>query len=112
MNDNGEWGTLCDDGWDLNDARVVCRQLRLGDALLAPQSARFGAGSGQIMYDNFGCSGAENAITDCPNSGLEKHNCGHNEDASVVCDDAGNVMKYNIANNYVDNVLVISKRKV
>ncbi|XP_035676052.1 scavenger receptor cysteine-rich domain superfamily protein-like [Branchiostoma floridae] len=81
----GQWGTVCDDDFDMNDARVICRQLRQGSAAQARSYAAFGAGSGQIWLDNLACRGSETIVGDCRHNGWGSHNCGHGEDAGVVC---------------------------
>ncbi|XP_054611380.1 scavenger receptor cysteine-rich domain-containing group B protein [Dunckerocampus dactyliophorus] len=79
------WGTVCDDGWDMPNAVVVCRQLGCGNALEAKSQAFYGYGTGPILLDNVECDGDEADISECTHSGVGLHNCGHHEDAGVIC---------------------------
>uniref|UniRef100_A0A8V5G0D3 Uncharacterized protein n=1 Tax=Melopsittacus undulatus TaxID=13146 RepID=A0A8V5G0D3_MELUD len=83
MEEDGAWGTVCDDGWDLTDADVVCRQLRCGRAVSAHGDAAYGRGNGSILRDEMGCEGHEEHLWECP--AVREHDCSHKEDAGVVC---------------------------
>ena len=105
---NNSYGTICDDHWDVLDARVACRQLGYSGQGIAqcactldchiifggwmfqcyvdaqPLSrAFFGQGSGDILIDNLVCSGSERHLLNC--SFQSNHDCEHSEDAGVKC---------------------------
>uniref|UniRef100_UPI003AAEBA6D T-cell differentiation antigen CD6-like n=1 Tax=Centroberyx gerrardi TaxID=166262 RepID=UPI003AAEBA6D len=83
--ENGKWGTVCDDEWDLRDADVVCSQLGCGFAIsVSGQGGSFPRGSGPIHLDELNCTGSEGNLWDCP-AAQQEHDCGHKEDAGVVC---------------------------
>ena len=81
----GRWGTVCDDYFDINDARVVCRQLGYRRASCVYHHARYGQGTLPILMDDVQCTGGEAQITHCSSTPIGEHNCQHSEDVSVRC---------------------------
>ena len=48
-------------------------------------SASFGQGIGPIILDNVNCRGSEVSLLYCYHNGIEISNCGHHQDAGVIC---------------------------
>ncbi|XP_057686608.1 uncharacterized protein si:ch211-150o23.3 [Corythoichthys intestinalis] len=82
---HNQWGTVCDHGWDLREADVVCLELGCGVAESAFRGAAYGAGVGEIWLRHVQCSGHESSLTRCA---LVLHSyplCTHENDAGVKC---------------------------
>ena len=77
------YGTVCDDLWDEQAARVVCNG-SVGIPLKGIDSI-YGSGNGSIILDNVVCNGIEDNLLLCAHNELFDTNCDHTEDAAVVC---------------------------
>ena len=83
---NGQWGTVCDDGWTLGPAStVVCRQLGLGNTGTFYQFGDSVSSGYPIHLDDVICDGNEANILACSHLRLGDHNCVHSEDVGVTC---------------------------
>ena len=89
---SGNWGTICDDGFNDTEASVICNMLGYPYGVsVAEAFINFGSGRGAIYMDDVNCVGNETSILACQHRGWARHNCNHREDAGVICyPDRGN----------------------
>ncbi|XP_064388372.1 soluble scavenger receptor cysteine-rich domain-containing protein SSC5D-like isoform X2 [Halichondria panicea] len=86
---SGQWGTVCDDSFGINDARVACRQLgyssysRYGTVGLLGFSPASSAT--RTWLDNLGCLGTESRLINCSANTIGVEDCSHSEDVALAC---------------------------
>ena len=83
----GQWGTICSEGWSIEDALVVCRMLGFPSASRGVVNGVYGQGTGPIWMSNVNCRGNESSLADCAYKGLNNTSCTHSQDAGLVCSD-------------------------
>ncbi|XP_033114135.1 scavenger receptor cysteine-rich domain superfamily protein-like [Anneissia japonica] len=82
---NGEWGTVCDDRWDYEDAHVVCRELGYGNPVRTLISTGYQGSLQSILLDDVDCIGWESSLSSCSHSTIGVHDCTHSEDVALEC---------------------------
>jgi len=81
-NSAGFYGPVCDDGWDNNDATVVCRQLGYTYGT-ARTNSYYGSVPSLFSMDDVQCTGSESSIQDCRY--ILRDNCSGSEGAGISC---------------------------
>ena len=81
-----QWGAICDYGWDINDAMVICRQLGYVSALRPTINSAYPVAENLFLWLDFvSCHGNESSIQFCAHSGWGITDCGIGNEAGVIC---------------------------
>ena len=82
----GQWGTVCDDKFNNNAAKVICRmQGYSGGTFSRAYHQRGASPATKIWLDDVECTGKESDIGLCKHLGWGIDNCGKSEDVGIRC---------------------------
>ncbi|XP_029108327.1 scavenger receptor cysteine-rich type 1 protein M130-like [Scleropages formosus] len=79
------WYTVCDPDFDLQDAKVVCRQLGCGTPVQVQGAAVFGKGDDRVWKNKVECGGDERDFGQCVRSSTKDTKCTHDTDVGLEC---------------------------
>ena len=82
---SGEWGTICNNGWDSNDAHAVCQQLGFSGPDQTCCSSQ-GSGTGRVWLENLQCDITDDWISQDCDVSTWGSTCAHSQDAGVRCE--------------------------
>ena len=84
---NGQWGTVCESGWNYNNVKVVCRQLGLSYVNAEIKTgAYFDNGTRHVWLNDVVCTGSEENLWSCEHTKMGANtSCTHNFYVGVVC---------------------------
>ncbi|XP_069129537.1 low-density lipoprotein receptor-related protein 5-like protein [Argopecten irradians] len=79
------WFNLCTDGWDNNDATVICRMAGYtGNGAVARESNN-GFTFSSLVNHKFDCTGTEQTLADCPTSSNNATACANSTLSHLTC---------------------------
>ncbi|XP_053388862.1 uncharacterized protein LOC128551929 [Mercenaria mercenaria] len=82
---SGVWNTICDEDFNLNAARIVCKMLGFERGNVSIHNgAYYGKGLYDIVDYGLKCNGNESDIADCIHTTKANH-CNHSRDVGVNC---------------------------
>ena len=83
---NNGWGIVCNESWDVNDAKVVCRELGFPiEGARAYSDIHFEGELGGILLNDIRCNGSESTLSQCLHTGWRVNMCNHQTAAGVFC---------------------------
>lgn len=87
VENEGRWGTVCHDSWDMKDVAMVCWELGCGAAKHTPVGMLYlpvAEEDRPVFIQVALCNGTEEALAECEQ--VETFDCGHDEDTGAVCE--------------------------
>ncbi|KAF7990581.1 hypothetical protein HCN44_000386 [Aphidius gifuensis] len=84
----GHWGQVCDDGFGMIDAEVICKELGFNFGALKVRPGGFFGNLDpptRFTVDQLRCTGNETSLRECDFDGWGVHNCQPEEAAGIVC---------------------------